>query len=50
MFREREAMADNGIIALQPTLMLRLSDVSLYPDGVRMESSGLLPTYIGGNV
>ena len=49
MFREREAMVDNGITALQPTLMLRLSDVSLCLGGVRKEYSGLSLTCIEGN-
>ena len=49
MFREREAMVDNGITALQPTLMLQLSDVSSSLVGVRKEYSGLSLTCIEGN-
>ena len=39
---------DNGITALQPTLMLQSSDVSLFLGGVRMEYSGLSLIYIEG--
>ena len=48
MFREREVTVDNGITALQPTLMLQLSDVSLCLGGVKKEYSGLLLTCIEG--
>ena len=48
MFLEREGMVDSGITALQHTLMLQSSDVSLCLGGVRTEYSGLSLTYIEG--